>query len=150
MIFDRIENIGSYKGISAKLANAFVFLEKDARGMREGETRELGGGLFARCLSYLPSPLEDGFMEAHRAFIDVMLMAKGSELIGYIPTSELKNITADYDNEKDSLLAREENITMLPFNQGGIAVFFPQDAHMPGVGDGREEKVVRIVVKVPV
>ena len=153
MIFDRKENIDTYKGISEGLDKAFAFLEHGATELEAGIVLDLGDGMTARCLSYQPGPYDEGIAEAHRVFIDVMLMKKGREQIGYKPTSELKNITQEYMPDKDALLAKEERMDMLPFEQGCVAVFFPQDAHMPGVRACEEcgpEPVERIVVKVPV
>ena len=150
MIIDRIENIGCYKGIGERLDRALAFIEKEAMGMEGGAVLELGDGIIARRLSYRPAPVGEGVAEAHRRNIDVMLMKEGREQIGYKPVGCLGNIVQEYSEEKDALLAKEEDITMLPFAQGCFAVFFPQDAHMPGIACCGDGEVERVVVKVPV
>ena len=150
MIFDRIENIDSYKGISEGMDKAFAFLKAVAIDMEVGAILELGDGLTARCLAYETKSVHDGIAEAHKRYIDVMLMREGYEQIGYMPVNELTNFTQDYDPETDASLAKEERMTMLPFDQGSFAVFFPQDAHMPGIECDGPRPVTRIVIKVPV
>ena len=161
MIFDRIENIGCYKGLSEGVDRSLEFLKEGATEMVAGAVLDLGGGMTARCLSYRPVPYGEGLAEAHRAFIDVMFLREGSELVGYKPANELENITQEYKAENDALLAKEESMALLPFVEGRFAVFFPQDAHMPGIESGAKHEsqrtesselkdVVRIVVKVPV
>jgi YhcH/YjgK/YiaL family protein len=150
MIFDKLENAGCYYGISAGLDRALGFLENEAADMDEAEIHDLGDGITARCFTYQSRAVSEGLIEAHRAYIDVMLLKEGCEDIGYKPVEELENITQQYDEEKDALLAKDEGITLLPFSQGCIAVFFPQDAHMGGISAGEAKTVKRVVIKVPV
>ena len=150
MIFDKLENAGAYKGISAGLDKALNFLEGGAEGAEPGKVLELGDGVLVRCFAYRSNPASEGLSEAHRAFIDVMYMRSGSEHIGYKYAGDLKNITQEYNPENDALLAKDDDLTLLPFSEGSFAVFFPQDAHMGGVSAGELQNVVRVVVKVPV
>lgn len=151
MIFDQLEHIGRYKGLGRGLDVALDFLKNWASSMDEAKEYELGQGVTARCAVYTPVPPAEGVTEAHRKYIDVMLMKEGGELIGYKPVGALQNITKEYDGQADALLAKEaEGVTLLPFNKGQFAVWFPQDAHMPGVSDDTTQVVKRVIVKVPV
>jgi len=148
VILDHLNNIGSYKGLGRGLDTALAFLEREGMEMDETRVYDLGQGITARCAVYVPVSPEEGTAEAHRKYIDVMLMKEGNELIGYKPVAKLKNIIREYDAQADALLAKEE-MTLLPFREGDIAVWFPQDAHMPGVSDNNARTVKRVIVKVP-
>ena len=150
MIVDRIENINDYKGFNAGIDKAFEFLLDGVSALEAGTVLELGDGVTARCFAYQSQPVSEGLAEAHRAYIDVMFMKEGGENIGYKPVCELKNITKEFDTEIDALLAKEDDMTLLPFNQGCFFVFFPQDAHMGGITAGEPGNVKRVVIKVPV
>jgi len=150
MIFDNLKNVGFYYGINAGLDRAFSFLENGVADMNEEGVTDLGEGVTARCFCYQSQPAGEGLVEGHRAFIDVMFLKEGSEHIGYKNVDEVKNITMEFSEEKDAFLAKDDDITLLPFTQGKIAVFFPHDAHMGGVTTGEPGMVKRVVIKVPV
>lgn len=84
--------------------------------------------------------------EAHRKYIDVQYIAKGSELIGYAPFRG-QDVTADYDEEKDAAFFKGY-ASFIKMDKGMFAIFFPEDLHMPGTGDGGP--VRKVVVKVRV
>jgi len=150
VLFDKIGNIGQYKGLSKGLDTALAFLENEVQNMDETKVYELENGIKAHCAVYTPVPVNKGTVEAHRKYIDVMFMKDGNEQIGYKNVDTLENIICKYDEATDVLLAKEQNITLLPFLTGSIAVWFPQDAHMPGVSDSASGTVKRVIIKVPV
>lgn len=87
--------------------------------------------------------------EAHRNYIDVQYLLSGEE---YIYFDQIENLIEDtpYNPEKDCILftgPRKGLIQMLP---GTFAIFFPNDAHMPLVSQGKEFKLTKLVVKVRV
>lgn len=149
MIFDRLENVNRYKGLGRGLDTALDFLAKQGMEADEAGITDLGNGIIAHCAVYVPVAPEAGTAEAHRKYIDVMLIKEGNEQIGYQPVSVLKNIIQEYDAQTDALLAREE-MPLFPFRKGDFAVWFPQDAHMPGIFEGEARTVKRVIVKVPV
>ncbi len=150
MVLDRIENIENYYGMNAGVDRALDFVRTCAQTMDITQNYDLGNGVRAFCLSYQPVAPEYGSMEAHRQYIDVMFVKSGNEQIGYKPLSELKNVTQGYSAEQDVLLARETDAAILEFSQGSFAIWFPQDAHMPGISMDTEQVVERVMVKVPV
>lgn len=150
MIFDTIEHIRCYKEIGSGINTALSFLEKEAQDMDETRVYQLGNGITARCAVYFPVLPEYGMAEAHKKYIDVMLMKEGNELIGYKSTALLENIIQEYDEKTDTLLAKEKDMALLQFRAGTVAIWFPQDAHMPGISHETEQTVKRIIVKVPI
>ena len=99
---------------------------------------------------YSVNTKEDANYEAHRNYIDIQYMIKGSEKIG---VSDLSNCVTciEYDNERDleffNIKCREE---FLELKEGQFMVFFPTDAHKPSITLDKKEVVKKVVVKVAV
>jgi YhcH/YjgK/YiaL family protein len=94
---------------------------------------------------YETKPSTTGELEAHKKYIDIHCIVSGSELIGYAPLTD-QQACRPYDPDNDFALFHGESsfIRMVP---GMFAIFFPDDLHMPGVGE-TVEHVRKIVVKV--
>lgn len=93
---------------------------------------------------------ENGY-EAHREWIDIQYLLKGSEKICCLPLEYLKETKA-YDASKDAAFYEEAGVAgqALLVGNGYFAVFFPQDGHKPGLCAGECEEVKKVVVKVKV
>ena len=90
------------------------------------------------------------FFESHKKYVDVQFIVEGEEIIEVSDVNDM-NIDANYDSELDLLkyeLASKASIIKL--KKGDIAIFYPQDAHMPCVQSNNSQKVVKTVVKVAV
>ena len=80
MVFDRIENIGTYLGTGEAMDAALNFLKViSEEGFDESREYDPGCGVLVRCAAYTTRPLEDCCFEAHRRYIDVMAMLSGTE-----------------------------------------------------------------------
>ncbi len=93
---------------------------------------------------------EDAPMEAHRRYIDINIPLDDSETIGWAPTDTLTHIVAPgYDAERDIAFYDDEAHTFLDVRPGECAIFFPEDAHAPNIGDpGKAHR--KICVKIAV
>lgn len=111
---------------------------------------ELNGGAFGLEQVYAPKARSDGFFESHRKYIDVQVIVAGEELMEVEDVSRL-TVSQDYNPDRDFLkYADTATASVLKMQAGDIAVFFPEDGHMPSLrwrGDGLVRKTV---VKVPV
>lgn len=59
-------------------------------------------------------------------------------------------LAEDYRADRDLMFfASTEPASMLRVKAGGVAIFFPADAHMPSLADGAPALVRKTVVKVP-
>jgi biofilm protein TabA len=114
------------------------------------ERVELGRDVFALEQAYEAKPPAEGKWEAHERHVDVQVVVTGRELMGVIDVSGL-TLTEDYRAERDLMFfAPTEGGSTLQVGPGGVAVFFPVDAHMPSLADGAPVVVRKTVVKVPV
>lgn len=93
-------------------------------------------------------PREEGTYEAHQNYIDLHYCLTGGEIIEWVPVATLTS-TTQYNAEKDyQLYAVPPQASSCLMTPGTFAVFFPGDAHMPKVSDGKNTKVKKVVVKI--
>ena len=120
-------------------------------GLAAGTTRreELAGGAYAVEMAYLTKSRAEGFFETHRRFIDVQVMVAGEELMEVAPAAQL-GVAQPYDAAKDfTKHTMADRASVLRLNAGQVAVFWPEDAHLPSVAAGDPALVRKTVVKVP-
>lgn len=80
-------------------------------------------------------------LEAHRQFIDIHVPISSEETIGWSSLKHLRNITQEYDSEKDIEFYGDEPQSFLTVYPGQCVIFFPEDAHAPNIGVGRHKKL---------
>lgn len=122
------------------------------QGIAAGTTErvELAGGSFALEQPYEPKLRPDGFFESHRKYIDVQLIVAGEELMEVEDVSRL-TVAQAYDPERDFIkYADTATASVLRMRAGDVAVFYPEDGHMPSLRWRGPGLVRKSVVKVPV
>ncbi|MHB1458053.1 MAG: YhcH/YjgK/YiaL family protein [Armatimonadota bacterium] len=147
MITDNIRNASLYYGVSDGIKAAFEFLTThDLSKLEPGKHQIDGDRMYLLIVDYDTKPLDQGKWEIHRKYIDVQYVVCGSETMGRVIVDGLSTIEA-YDSEKDiEFLTGEGAFFMM--NKGDFAVFFPDDAHMPGMTATSPQAVRKAVVKV--
>ena len=120
-------------------------------GLAVGEShrQELGGGVFAIEAAYVTKPRAEGFFESHRKYIDVQVMVAGEEIMEVEDIERLREAAA-YDTDRDFIkYTHGEGASVLRMRAGDVAVFFPDDGHMPSIQAAGPVLVRKTVVKVP-
>jgi biofilm protein TabA len=148
MIVHRLKDWVRYEGLS-ELRMAYDFLEKHqaAAGLADGRHDIDGERVYALMITHQPKPADECRFETHQHYADVVYIAAGEEMIGYEPVEALEGSEA-YDEGKDlQFHATPEFYTPVLLRAGDVAVFFPEDGHMPGVRLSAESEVKKIVVK---
>jgi len=145
MIFDMLSNSYLYSDITPRLKTAFDYLSStDLATLPAGRIDLDGDHVYVLVQEYTTKPLEEGKWEAHRRYLDVQYILSGSERIDFALTNTMK--LGDYIEERD-FQAMSGSGSTLNLKAGSFAVFFPQDAHMPGLAVGAPSQVKKIVVK---
>ena len=151
MIFDVLENHYLYTPIGYNLSAAFNFLlESDLAALPVGRTDLDGDRLYAMVQEYMTKPAVEGFWESHRKYIDVQYVYRGREHMGF---ANLRSMTlGEYNPEKDFQPMADLKISLgntVEVNAGQFVVFFPGEAHKPGLSVVPEPELVKkVVVKV--
>ena len=152
MIYDKLENLPRYAKSFPGADKVIEFLEKCAAETPAPGKYELDGRkLFVNMQQYSPKTFNAEKLEYHRDYIDIQLLFSGAEKLYYAPLDGLDTVMP-YDPEKDcgmSRLPAPEAGVELPLVPGNFVLLFPDEGHLPGVGDPATQ-VTKAVVKIAV
>ena len=147
MIIDHIDNAPQYYGLGAGIEAGLRFLRPaDLHDLSLGKKIINGEKLFAIVSEYMTNPEVSVKWEAHRRYIDIQYIVNGAEAIGYQCVSKME-VETQYNETNDALFLRGDGIRLL-VPSGFFVVFYPQDAHRPGLNIRRPQAVRKVVVKV--
>lgn len=150
MIHGSLNDVESAMRGDARLEPGFEFLRGMTSGLTDGRHEISGGGHAIVSTYQTASPGEKRF-EAHRKYIDLQYVAEGEETAHVAHVSTL--VTAEeYDETRDVAFFHDPvSHETIVLRAGSFAVFYPEDAHRPGMTAGSSPATVRkIVVKIPV
>jgi len=148
MILDSLTNSARYDGLGPRFARAWAWLRAcDPAQLPDGKT-DLGGEVYVLVQRGLTKPLDQVKWEAHRRYADIQYVAQGRERMGWHPVALTQ--TGEYVAEKDFVPVTTTAGTYFDVDAGTFAVFFPHDAHRPGIALEGADPVVKLVVKVGV
>jgi len=139
----------SYFKYRERWDKAFTFLKNsDLSGMELKRYDIDGNNVYAPVSEYVTKDDTGGPYEAHRLYVDIQYLISGKEQIGIAPLSDVKEILTPYDAEKDYELMNVNQIRNLKATPERFFIFFPSDVHRPGLKDGENVPVRKVVVKV--
>jgi YhcH/YjgK/YiaL family protein len=148
MIFDTLDNHARYAGLGHNLPAALKFLmENDLTSLPIGRMEIDGDNLYALVQEYVTKPLEQGLWESHRKYIDVQYMVSGQERMGIANLHAMR--LGEYVPEKD-FQPMSGMGNHLDVFAGSFVIFFPDDAHMPGLQTHEPELIRKVVLKVKI
>jgi YhcH/YjgK/YiaL family protein len=88
--------------------------------------------------------------EAHRKYIDIQYVISGKEIMNVAPLKTQKEVLVPYDAEKDIEFLTVSKIADFKASPSCFFIFFPDDAHRPGLKDGVNSPVRKLVIKLKV
>lgn len=147
MILDHIDHIGNYIGISKNLDDAIFLIQN-----QKLETAELGkvtineDQLFYLVQAYEPKSFDKVNLEAHLKYIDLQLMVEGDEMMAYGNINALQ-LQTPYNESIDAQFFSGE-VQKIHVKKDYFAIFFPHDAHQPGLAIEEARSVKKVVVKI--
>ncbi len=147
MIYDTIDHAKTYLGLHPNLDKALEFLTRpDLAELPDGRQEIDGDAVFANLMTYETKPANDT-PESHRRYIDIQYLLEGQELVGVAPLSSMtEKVSANPAG--DIWLHRGGPLHYLPLGQGKFQIFFPQDAHAPGIAPDAPSPARKAVIKV--
>ena len=147
VIADKRETWKSYP-FGEAWKTAFDFLAGLAPDAEEREYPLRGKDLYASVASY--ETRSGGDPEAHRIYVDVQCLLSGAEAVGWLPARGLR-VKTPYNPARDIEFydVRREEQSRILLRTGLFAVFFPWDAHAPGLVAGdAPARVKKVVIKI--
>jgi biofilm protein TabA len=132
---------------SQDFSAAISFLSRDLKNLATGKHPIDSDKVFANIIEMTTSQSGGGKFESHRKYIDIHYIISGEEIIGVCHTGKLDAIT-EYDEKGDfTLYSIPEEYDRVTLKEGDFAIFFPEDAHMPGCSFNTPKKIRKVVVK---
>ena len=135
MVVDKFENLEKYASLNPLFAEAIKFLKTtDLNAQELGKIKLQGDDLVVNFSQTNPKTKEEAKLETHNRFIDIQIPLSGVEVMGYTPREDI----SFYHGLAESYI---------PVKPGMFVIFFPQDAHAPGVTpDGVKKVIVKVLV----
>ncbi len=148
MVLDCLADASTYVGLSPRLQRALRYLiATDWSARAPGRHDVEGEEIFALLSDYETRPSDAVPWEAHRRYIDVQYVHAGIERIGHAHLSTLQ--VGEYDEVGDLVSATGQG-SFVTLAAGTFAIFWPHDAHRPGVMVHTSAQVRKVVLKVAV
>ena len=146
MIFDKVSKSKTYVNIHPLFAKAFAYLEDYLKNpVAPGKYEICGDDLYVTVQDY--ETRDEGKLEVHRKYIDIQCMVEGVEKMDYAQFEDLE-VETEYDEKCDAQFLKDSDSGMeFLFRAGDFAIFFPQDAHKPGIKVGSKAKAKKLVFK---
>lgn len=145
MIADTLNHLERYISLHPGFEKMAQFLQQtDLTTLDVGRYEIDGDNLFVNINSYETQPNKK--VEFHKKYIDVQIVLSGQEQIGWIPTNLVSHITP-YDDEKDIAFGTAQTDKLTAKNDR-FFIFFPEDAHQPGLAINAPSQVKKAVFKV--
>ena len=143
MILESLKNSARIECLHPLFKKAFDYLNgTDFSKVEDGKYELEGKDLFVSVTTINGKSKDDAKMETHNNYIDIQLPLLGVEKIGWKAGSELKEEKAPYNPEKDITFFVDKPTTYTKLYPGHFAIYFPEDGHAPGIGEGVIRKIV--------
>lgn len=126
------------------------FLRRLSPNIQNGR-HNISDRIYANVMEYTTVTKSETGYEAHRKYIDIHYVLKGTERIKWDTIKDLP-ILVPYDEEKDAAFfasSRKEKGEII-LGEGMFAIMFPQDGHLCQYAVNRPEIIKKIVVKIKI
>ena len=147
---------------SSKFEKAFAYIEK-LQDKNSSEYKTLVNTKVGECnklvldencfvleQAYITKDKEDCLFESHKKYIDIQYIFEGEEIMEVENIHNLE-ITTEYKEDLDyAKYAQSKYSSTLKIRENELAIFYPQDAHMPCIKIDENKKVIKAVFKISV
>lgn len=147
MILDTIDNLMRYRALLPNIDRVAEFIEKGDFDFVGGIVHIDGDNLYVSPFEGVGKARHEAKLEAHRKYVDLQFLVAGSEEIGWSPESICHQEVSPYNEEKDIVFYKDPVREFLKLSPGYFAIFFPQDAHAPLIGEDIQKLVFKFLVE---
>lgn len=158
-IFGDLETI-KYQINDTKFEKAFLYIQKlqDNNsfeyksicniGLDECNKIVLDENCFVLEQAYITKNKEDCLFESHKKYIDIQYMFKGDEIMEVENVNNLLIETAYKEDLDYAKYFQSKNSSILKIKENELAIFYPNDAHMPCIKIDENKKIIKAVFKI--
>ena len=109
---------------------------------------ELDENCFVLEQAYISKNKEDCLFESHKKYIDIQYMFEGDEIMEVENVNNLLIETAYKEVLDYAKHAQSKNASVLKIKENELAIFYPNDAHMPCIKINENKKIIKAVFKI--
>ena len=141
MVVDSLDNLLSYVSLHPRFELAFDFIRQlDFAKLKPGRI-VVDDDIYINVDEVPLRPLEGARYETHDDYIDIQIPITAGETIVYAKRIAL-GAPVEVHKDKDIAFYDAPLSTRIDLRVGDFAIFFPQDGHMPIIGEGITKKIV--------
>lgn len=145
MIIDTLTNCENYISLNKNFKTVFDYLKSNDLSSMECGIHEIDGkNLYFNLQEYETKPVQK--LEAHKKYIDIQVVIKGEEYMGY---TNLSNTTVreEYNDDKDVMFLNG-TVDRVKADNRYFVIFYPQDAHMPSLAVDEPKYAKKAIFKI--
>ena len=149
MILDKLENADWYFGCVPGFQQFMKFFnDNDLEELPACKIKLDGHDLIVKICDQAPKDEKDCKLEAHKDYIDIQIPLTDDEEMGWKAQVDCQQITTEYNEQKDVEFYGDKATARFCVPAGHFAVFFPEDAHQPGIAPGKVYRKIIVKAKV--
>lgn len=149
MIYGNINNLKEFSFLEDKIKECFEYAKNhDLLSYEKGSHEIDGERLFVNIVEYTTTTPEERFWEAHKYYLDIHVMLRGTEQIDgcFIQNMDVKEFV-----EKDDFLPMEgEKNSSYVLRDGDFLICYPSDGHRTAVAVDEPETIKKAIFKVQI
>lgn len=147
MIYDKLNNLGLYKGMNPNLDTAIDFITThDLNELPLGKTVVDGTNVYINVMDAKASPVEERDYEIHKNYMDIQIDLVGVERID---TGDCTKMEVDeYDEEKDVAKATAVDLAQCLIGSGNFIICMAGEPHKPNIAVSEDTVLKKAVCKV--
>ncbi len=145
MVIDKLSEINKYANLHPRFTKAIDYIVTNNLLIAEPGTVLVDGEdikaimMEGNCVRAEESLA--GF-ECHNTYIDIQIIIKGKETVGWRARTSCSMPKGEYSEEKDVLFYADAPTLFFDLQAGMFSIYFPEDVHAPMIGDGPIKKLV--------
>lgn len=143
MILDSLKSFSTYSSLNPLFQKAFEYLSNNDLSLAEpGKIVVDGEKLFINVQDIQGKTPEAAKMEGHKKYIDIQIVLKGNERMGWTAIENCKDEIEPYNSDKDIVFYKDKATSYIDVKPGEFVIFFPGDGHAPAIGNGPIKKAI--------
>ena len=132
MIYGSIHDEKTYVFLPARIRQALAFARThDLAALPVGRNEIAGGEVYVNIAHYTTGAPDEKIWEAHRAYIDIHVLAEGTERIDVSPMERMQ--VGTYEEDRDFIPAEGDVCATVIMQPGDFLICLPTDVHRSGV-----------------
>lgn len=145
MIIDNLSNFELYISLHKDFKLVYDYIKThNLADMKCGRYELRGADVFFNLQEYETKPVQK--LEAHKKYIDIQIVIKGAEYMGYTNLDKT-TVIEEYDEEKDVMFL-EGSVDKLRADNKNFLIFYPDDAHMPALSIDKPQYTKKAIFKI--